>query len=73
MYIQKVLLVSLVALFIAVYVPTVFQFHIVTMCIALEIPVYSLVPFILLYTRASLPQSTFTQSYLRLDHCNREL
>ena len=49
------------------------MYPLLTMYIALEILVYSFVPFILLYTRASLPQSTFTQSYLRLDHCNREL
>ena len=39
------------------------MYPLLTMYIALEILVYSFVPFILLYTPASLPQSTFTLSY----------
>ena len=61
----------------AVYVPIV----LLVLCIlfstsiALEMLVYSFVPFTLLYTPASLPQSTFTPSYsyFRLDHCTRKL
>ena len=50
------------------------MYPLLTIYIALELLVYSFVPFILLYTPASLPQSTFTPSYsyFRLDHCNQE-